>query len=403
VHGSNLRIRLTMRNRSLTVVDEPGFAAVFENTGSVPLTLSPYVVSNVRVFDERGNLMDPACISISEPSGPAIIGTNELVRLPAGGTWVKPLAPAFVSGGPESVRTYGGECRPQGRERFLLPPGSYTARFTYLSYPGHMSGYVRGQRAGYDLREAVDVWEGWLESDTVTFSVLPAQEAAPGRLAGATANVDDRPWPPSAIGFTNCAARQPEWWFRDNPGFAAGICGTADAFKELRAMLVDTDEDVRLVAESALTMLTFVGENGSPELASPATPADWDAWYREHRSESRAEWAARRLRDAAPYPLQLEAAEYLARLRDRRWLPTLRAAAAGHPSAWARVYAARGVADFDRAEAVAFLKRELNNRDLWICAAAVEALNRLTGQRATFDFRIPSERTRAIDAFAATR
>jgi hypothetical protein len=101
--------------------------------------------------------------------------------------------------------------------------------------------------------------------------------------------------------------------------------------------------------------------------------------------------------------LQFEAAEYLSRLKDRRWLPLLRDAAATHPSAWARVAAARGVAQFDRTQALAFLKWELNHRDLWICAAAVGALNKLTGQSLAFDFRIPSERNRAINAFAAAR
>ena len=144
-------------------------------------------------------------------------------------------------------------------------------------------------------------------------------------------------------------------------------------------MLDSSDQQVRLAAESALASLTFVGENGSPELASPATPAAWDAWYRAHRGESRAEWAARRLRDTAPYPLQEEAAEYLSQLKDRRWLPVLRAAAAAHPSAWVRIGAARGVAEFERPQAIAFLKRELNHRDLWICVSALEALNKLTG------------------------
>lgn len=170
----------------------------------------------------------------------------------------------------------------------------------------------------------------------------------------------------------------------------------------LRPMLDSPDQDVRLVAESALAMLTFVGENGSPELASPTTPAGWDAWYRERGGESRTEWAARRLRDTASYPLQLEAAEYLSQLKDRRLLPLLRDAAAAHPSAWARIAAARGVAEFDRPQAIAFLKRELNHRDLWICVAALETLNKLTGQSLVFDFRIPSERKRAIEAFAAT-
>ena len=81
----------------------------------------------------------------------------------------------------------------------------------------------------------------------------------------------------------------------------------------------------------------------------------------------------------------------------------LRAATAAHPSAWVRIGAARGVAEFERPQAIAFLKRELNHRDLWICVSALGALNKLTGQSLVFDFRVPSERKRAIDAFAATQ
>ena len=54
VHGTNLRIRLTMRQTSLTALEDPGFTAVFENTGVEPLYLNSHVVSNLRVFDERG-------------------------------------------------------------------------------------------------------------------------------------------------------------------------------------------------------------------------------------------------------------------------------------------------------------------------------------------------------------
>ena len=68
-----------------------------------------------------------------------------------------------------------------------------------------------------------------------------------------------------------------------------------------------------------------------------------------------------------------------------------------------RISAARGLAEFDRAEAIALLKRELNHRDLWICAAALAALNELTGQSLVFDFKVPPERKRAVEAFAATQ
>ena len=128
VHGTNLRIRLTMRTTLLTAVEDPGFAAIFENTGVDPLYLNPHVVSNLRLFDERGNLMAPPWMVISEPSGPAVVQRSELVRLAAGETWVTPLAPEFATGEPSSVAAYRG-CR-DGQERLLLPAGRYTARST---------------------------------------------------------------------------------------------------------------------------------------------------------------------------------------------------------------------------------------------------------------------------------
>jgi hypothetical protein len=152
VHGTKLRIRLMMRTTLLTAVEDPGFAAIFENTGVDPLYLNPYVVSNLRLFDEHGNLMAPACRVISEPSGPAVVQRSDLVRLAAGETWVTPLAPEFATGEPSSVAAYR-ECR-DGQQRLLLPAGRYTARFTYVSYAGYIAGYIPGHAAGYDLRES---------------------------------------------------------------------------------------------------------------------------------------------------------------------------------------------------------------------------------------------------------
>jgi hypothetical protein len=104
----------------------------------------------------------------------------------------------------------------------------------------------------------------------------------------------------------------------------------------------------------------------------------------------------------ASHPLQLDAAEYLSRLRD----PALVAGTAcrgGSASVGLGAHRRRaGRCGFDRTQAIAFLRRELTHRDLWICVRALEALNRLTGQSLAFDFRVPSERRRAVEAFAAT-
>jgi hypothetical protein len=210
---------------------------------------------------------------------------------------VTPLAPEFAYAGPDSVMTYRG-CG-SGKDRLLLPAGRYTARFTYLSFAGYTAGYIPGHAAGYDLRESADVWEGRLDSEPVAFTITTSDTAAMPRGGGTPrGDAANGPWPRmgghSAI---NCASRWPDWWFAANPVLAPGLCGTAEAFGKLRAMLDSPDEDVRLSADTALTTLTFVGESGSPELAAPTSSGAWDAWYRNRRRESRAEWAARRLLD----------------------------------------------------------------------------------------------------------
>ena len=68
-----------------------------------------------------------------------------------------------------------------------------------------------------------------------------------------------------------------------------------------------------------------------------------------------------------------------------------------------RVLAARGIAQFDRAEGVALLKRELANRDPERSTEALRALNELTDHHYTFDFYRPAERQQAIATYAAIR
>jgi hypothetical protein len=68
---------------------------------------------------------------------------------------------------------------------------------------------------------------------------------------------------------------------------------------------------------------------------------------------------------------------------------------------FARIAAARGIAQFDRRAGIALLKRELEHRDPRRSAEALQSLNELTDHYYAFDFYIPAERAQAIAAYAA--
>jgi hypothetical protein len=147
----------------------------------------------------------------------------------------------------------------------------------------------------------------------------------------------------------------------------------------------------------ALVSLNFQ-EHESSELSWRATPEDVDRWYESHKGESRRTWAEREIREKRPGAWS--AVDYLRRTNDLQVLPALRQAMSS-PYARVRITAARGIAEFDRLEGVALLKRELDNRDPSQCAPALIALNELTDQHYTFDFLIPAERQQAIATYAA--
>jgi hypothetical protein len=402
--GAGLRITLTMKSRSLAPSEAPGFRASFHNTGTTTLNLNPNVVPNLRVFDESGALAPPGSVAqvqniIDLPDA------NKLIRLRAGEVWSTPVEAAYTPGEP-GVQMWYQDAR---GETFLLPSGRYSAVFTYVNF----AGYFTGSR---DLRSAGDVWEGRLDSEPITFSVAAGADDATRRIDPAEAARAERQRRAQEIeqglaSYTDkpCSGLAlSEAWRRGRPAseqriMEMGICGSAESFVPLRALVDSANKPTRALAASALRRLTFVGEWKSPELASPATPAGWDAWYQTHRRESRAEWAVHRLRDSTIHALQENAAMYLRQLNDPRWLPDLRRAAERHPSALARINAALAVADVDRAEGLALVRRELFHRYPWICQVAVAALNELTGRSELFDCLYPSDRERASELFIAPR
>jgi HEAT repeat protein len=175
-----------------------------------------------------------------------------------------------------------------------------------------------------------------------------------------------------------------------------GSCGSAETFLELRPMLDSTDQRIRRSAMGAIIRLTFEGSESSA-FTWRATPDEVDRWYESHKGESRRMWAERQIRENGPGAGP--AVDYLRRMNDPRVIPVLRQATSS-PNAVVRVTAARGIAQFNRTEGVALLKREFAHRSPRLCVEALRALNEITDHHYAFDFHIPAERQQAIATYA---
>lgn len=467
VHGTGLRVRLTVAKASLAAFEDPGFVVHLDNVGKTPLRVNGLVAPNVYIYDEKGQLV-PTFVEVI--AGRPRIIIKGVSALAPGQTLSRPMRPEHLVGhdlGRTNSYTAG--------DRLLLPGGKYTARFVYLNAPGFP--------ADYDLRDIPGIWEGRLESEPVTFTVQPGAEAelsAIGQLhrtaveesrprtvaeaEAALASNDQRefaaatellrrlrstssmpalrgllanaePWKRSAaaraiLAMDDERARDVAMSLIDDPDEALravargwlvvrcttallpllesrvapragwetllGNCGSVETFLSLRPLLDSTDEGIRQSALFAITTLTFQGWNGL-ELSWRSTPDEVDRWYESHKGESRRMWAERLIRDNEPGAAA--AADYLRRMNDPQVLPALRQATSS-TYAGARLASARGIAQFNRTEGVALLKRELVNRSPWVCTAALTALNELTDHHYTFDFLIPAEREKAIAAYA---
>jgi HEAT repeat protein len=182
--------------------------------------------------------------------------------------------------------------------------------------------------------------------------------------------------------------------FDDVVMYGIAFCGDSGSFAKVRPFLASANQPVRDRAKFVLTSLTFQGELEP----TPRTPAGWDAWYERHRTSSRSEWAVRCLTEGMDWQRQPGAVNYLGRLKDRQWLPQFHAAAASRHYE-VRIAAAEAISQFDPQAARALLRRELGNRQIRACLLAAGALNRVTRQVLEFDFRLPSERQRAVGAY----
>jgi hypothetical protein len=210
----------------------------------------------------------------------------------------------------------------------------------------------------------------------------------------------------------SCAGWNPDPLFmgEDVPDLSAlsqlSSCGEAAAFEQLRLLVGSTKPTVRFPANQALRTLTFTAQQFD-EVPARGWADDWDAWYRTHKSESRAQWAGRRLRevqraDHSDVPNMIAAIDYLASLDDTAWRDAILQVADARLFEL-RIAAARAITTWDVETGIALLVRELRNRQLAACEAAVSALAGLTGQKIEFDFKIPEERDRATRIYSAVR
>jgi HEAT repeat protein len=192
----------------------------------------------------------------------------------------------------------------------------------------------------------------------------------------------------------------------DNVGEAAAALlarfGTPDDAAQVRQLLdVVDDPYVHGGLLRALGRLTFVATHSSGDLP------EWDAWYAQHRDETRVEWALDALRRAEEgsflaglWPVQV-AMPYLAALGDARVVDHLERATDSRR--WGvRVEAARAILTFDRAKGMRLLIRELTGRSYEACMTAHWTLNRLVGERRDIDCRSPAARNTAAADWRAT-
>jgi hypothetical protein len=192
IHGTGLRIRLTVEKPSVAAFEDPGFRIVFENIGQRTITLNPRVYTDLYIEDEAGRPVRPFRFWLIQ-SIPLFLNKSDLVELTPGGTWAARVAPQHhLNHENEAGADYYASDDPTGGSRLMLRRGRYRARAVYLSAPGYPSPYP-------DFNDFRDVWEGRLEAAPVWFSVAAGAEAeldARDRLVNESpADRVDRPVP----------------------------------------------------------------------------------------------------------------------------------------------------------------------------------------------------------------
>jgi len=147
----------------------PGFTLVVRNTGVDPLLLHPDVAPNLRIFTASGQLVPPFSGGYADYIFPHT-RRGDLVALRPGASRGFPVRAEFhPSPDYSSVAMYTMQSG-AGPIEFPLPPGDYSIRFSYISFPDYA--------VSYDMSPVPpNIWYGRAETPPVRFTVLPPTDA----------------------------------------------------------------------------------------------------------------------------------------------------------------------------------------------------------------------------------
>jgi hypothetical protein len=164
VQETGLQVTLVPKSTTLRVAEDPQFRVKFENQGTSVLYVNPHVIPNLLIFRESGELVQGGASYVTERVALRAIRASDLVRLEPGRSWETGIPPERAEGGGGHRYAEHGVTKGSGWA-LTIPPGRYTARFRYISAPGHF--------AMYDPAEMpAGIWEGRLETAAVSFTVV---------------------------------------------------------------------------------------------------------------------------------------------------------------------------------------------------------------------------------------
>jgi HEAT repeat protein len=164
-----LDVTLRLSATRLPFGQAPAFTLVVRNPGSDPLLLHPDVGPNLRIFTSSGQLVPPFSGGIADYIFPRT-RRGDLVTLRPGASHAFPVRAEFhPSPDYASVAMYTRQSG-AGPVELPLPPGDYSIRFSYISFPDYA--------VSYDMSPVPpNIWYGRVETPPVRFTVLPPTDA----------------------------------------------------------------------------------------------------------------------------------------------------------------------------------------------------------------------------------
>jgi HEAT repeat protein len=169
VANTSISVTLRVDPGTMVVGETPTFALLVRNTGRRPLALNPPAASNLRIFTAAGELVEPSGDVVADWQ-PRNVRAEDLVTLAPGATHEFQVQAEYHPYSDFS-RWKSYRAGSSGLDSGMhLPPGEYSARFTYINYPD----YGVGRYNVYAVPGAV--WEGRIEAPPVPFRVLPLDD-----------------------------------------------------------------------------------------------------------------------------------------------------------------------------------------------------------------------------------